>query len=736
MTALVATFVSTGASVKVGTAVQTSGITPNNFTSPVTYTVVAADGSTQAYTVTVIVSTNTAKALTAFIFTSPPVSGTITESLKTVAITVPFGTDVTALAATFVSSGASVKVGTVVQTSGTTPNNFTSPVTYTVVAADGSTQAYIVTVTIGPNTAKALTAFSFSSPAVSGTITESSKTVAITVPFGTDVTALAATFVSTGASVKVGTIVQTSGTTPNNFTSPVTYTVVAADGSTQAYIVTVTIGPNTAKALTAFSFSSPAVSGTITESSKTVAITVPFGTDVTALAATFVSTGASVKVRTVVQTSGTTPNNFTSPVTYTVVAADGGTQAYVVTVTIGANTAIIIATQPQDQTKCVGSPVSFSVAASTAVGSLSYQWKNVAGNLTEGHFIGTATNSLSISAVAAGDTGTYSCLVTSTGGGSPVTSSGAKLTVNSASSGASTVNASPPSVCSGGSSTLTETGGTLGTSAVWKWYTDTTTAALSTTGASISVSPTANTIYYVRAEGACGNTAFKSVTVSFNNSSSAATSASANPTSVCSGGTTSLAVTGGTLGTGASWTWYTNSACTTPVTPGNTGSTLTVTPASATTYYVRAEGTCGNTTAQSVTVTVNTASTAPTGATATPSSICSGASSSLAVTGGSLGTGASWKWYTNSACTTPVTPSNTGSPLAVTPASTTTYYVRAEGICGNTSAQSAMVTVIGVPDSPTGISATFTSGCVGAFDTLKVARYVEQRRHMAMVWGP
>ena len=32
-----------------------------------------------------------------------------------------------------------------------------------------------------------------------------------------------------------------SGTTANNFTSPVTYTVVAADGSTQAYVVTVTV---------------------------------------------------------------------------------------------------------------------------------------------------------------------------------------------------------------------------------------------------------------------------------------------------------------------------------------------------------------------------------------------------------------------------------------------------------------------------------------------------------------
>ena len=39
----------------------------------------------------------------------------------------------------------------------------------------------------------------------------------------------------------MGSTVQISGTTANNFTSPVTYTVTAADSSTQNYTVTVTI---------------------------------------------------------------------------------------------------------------------------------------------------------------------------------------------------------------------------------------------------------------------------------------------------------------------------------------------------------------------------------------------------------------------------------------------------------------------------------------------------------------
>jgi formylglycine-generating enzyme required for sulfatase activity len=146
------------------------------------------------------------------------------------------------------------------------------------------------------------------------------------------VTALVATFTTTGASVKVGSTVQISGTTANNFTSSVTFTVTAADASTQNYTVTVAVALSSAKAITAFSLQG--VVGTINETGKTIAVTMPFGTDVTALVATFITTGASVKVVSTVQISGTTANNFTSSVTFTVTAADATTQDYVVTVTV------------------------------------------------------------------------------------------------------------------------------------------------------------------------------------------------------------------------------------------------------------------------------------------------------------------------------------------------------------------------------------------------------------------
>jgi formylglycine-generating enzyme required for sulfatase activity len=93
---------------------------------------------------------------------------------------------------------------------------------------------------------KAITAFSFNaddntalSSDITGTI--SGTEITATVPYGTDVTGLIVTFTTSGTSVTVDSVAQTSGTTENDFTSAVTYTVTAEDGSTQDYTVTVTV---------------------------------------------------------------------------------------------------------------------------------------------------------------------------------------------------------------------------------------------------------------------------------------------------------------------------------------------------------------------------------------------------------------------------------------------------------------------------------------------------------------
>jgi len=183
---------------------------------------------------------SSAKAITAYSIAGTP--GTINETAKTIAVTMPYGTSVTSLVSTFTTTGEKVKVGDVVQASGSTANNFSSPKEYKVIAENGSSATYTVTVNVAASSAKEITAFSFGlrDEAEDVVIDQTAKTIAVNVLWGKDVSALVATFTTTGANVKVDSMVQVSGETPNNFSSSVIYTVTAADSSTQNYTVTVT----------------------------------------------------------------------------------------------------------------------------------------------------------------------------------------------------------------------------------------------------------------------------------------------------------------------------------------------------------------------------------------------------------------------------------------------------------------------------------------------------------------
>lgn len=187
-------------------------------------------------------------------------------------------------------------------------------------------------------------------------------------------------------------------------------------------------------------------------------------------------------------------------------------------------------------------------------------------------------------------------------------------------------------------------------------------------------------------------------TLKVNTPSVAPAGVSASFPAICQGGVDTLKIIGGTLGTGASWNWYITS--TYSGTAIGTGNKITVTPASTTKYYVRAEGTCGNTTdVDTVTVVVNIPSIPPTAVTAASQTICQGGSTTLSITGGSLGTGATaWKWYTGSCAGTAF---GTGALVSTGVLNATTrFFVSAQGAC-NTTCDSVLVTV----NNPPAISA-------------------------------
>ncbi|MBN1496885.1 MAG: hypothetical protein JXA07_08970 [Spirochaetes bacterium] len=326
-TNLAATFAITGVSVSVDGENQNSGITTNDFTGPVEYTVHAQNGDTKVYTVTVTNALNYACDLTAFSIGGTP--GTISGT--DIGVTMPYGTDRSNLIASFTTTGVSVTVESVTQTSGSTPNDFTGPVEYTVHAENGDTKVYTVTVTNALNNACDITAFSIGG--TSGTIVGTN--IGVTMPYGTNRTSLVASFTTTGESVTVDSINQISGSTANDFTDPVEYTVHAENGDTKVYTVTVTNALNDACDITAFSINGTAgnISGT------NIGLTLSYGTDPSNLIASFTTTGMSVTVDSVPQISGSTANDFTDPVEYTVHAENGDTKVYTVTVTISAGDA-------------------------------------------------------------------------------------------------------------------------------------------------------------------------------------------------------------------------------------------------------------------------------------------------------------------------------------------------------------------------------------------------------------
>ena len=292
------------------TCVPASG-SAQNFSNPVHYVVTGADTSTKDYTVTVNkTAAATAKDILTFSFPGLPVP---TIGTNTITLSVPYGTPVTALSPTYtVSPLASGNL-----LSGST-QNFSNPVTYTISAEDGSTKAYTVTVTILPrSSAKDVLTFVF--PGLSAT-TIGSNTVTLTVPYATDVTALAPTY--TVSALASGSPI--SGTA-QNFSNPVSYTITAEDGSTKIYTVTVAKAAASAlKSLLTCSFGSL---GAATLTSTTWNISVAPNQPLTALAPTFTFSPFA----TLNPPSGSV-QNFTNPVIYTVTAQDGSTQAYTVAV--------------------------------------------------------------------------------------------------------------------------------------------------------------------------------------------------------------------------------------------------------------------------------------------------------------------------------------------------------------------------------------------------------------------
>ncbi|MFI8604321.1 beta strand repeat-containing protein [Cellulophaga baltica] len=330
-----------------GASISPESETSQDFTNVVIYTVTAQDQTIQEYTVTLTVEGNEAKDITDFIIDG--VAGIITGT--NISLTLPAVTDVTALSPTVIHTGASVN-----PTSGVA-QDFTNPVEYTVTATDGTTKMYNVTVSLALALSSDNDITSFSIDGVAGVI--SGTTITVTLPAGTNVSSLTPAIIHNGNTLNPDT------GTAQDFTNPITYTVTADNLETQEYSVTVIV-PTLSDTKDITSFSIDGVAGVI--SGTTITVTLPAGTDVISLTPAVIHDGNTVNPDTGIA------QDFTSPVEYTVTAADGSTQVYSVTVTapaLSSTKAITAFTIGTVNGTVTGTNISLTLPAGTDVTTLS-----------------------------------------------------------------------------------------------------------------------------------------------------------------------------------------------------------------------------------------------------------------------------------------------------------------------------------------------------------------------------
>lgn len=179
-------------------------------------------------------------------------------------------------------------------------------------------------------------------------------------------------------------------------------------------------------------------------------------------------------------------------------------------------------------------------------------------------------------------------------------------------------------------------------------------------------------------------------------------------TSIVAGAQTTLSVTA--TGTSAAYQWYIgNPPSTATPAPNGTATSLTVSPASTTTYWVRITACAAplNSNAATVTVTACVPPSAP-APSAVPSTIASGQSSTISET--PTGSGPfTYQWYVgNTGVTTTPIGGATNSSVSVSPTTTTSYWVRVTGQCAPP-ADSPVATVTVAPCVPPSASTPIAS---------------------------
>ena len=360
---------------------------------------------------------------------------------------------------------------------------------------------------------------------------------------------------------------------------------------------------------------------------------------------------------------------------------------------------------------CAGTTVNFSAIVVNPGTTPTYQWQTSSDGTTWTNISGATSSPFSSSTLVNGErirvlvTSNATCTINN-----PATSSAIIMTVNPQVIPLVSIDATQTTICPGTSVTFTATPTNGGTNPSYQWKVNGTnvgsngpnyTSASLNNGDIVSVVMTSNVPC---ASPTLANS--NNITMTVNPGTPAIPGAISGTNPACPVLTGQIySVAPVPNATSYTWTvpsgWAITSGAVTnsiTVTTGNSGDNGNIT--------VTASNSCGTSAVRTLAVTVGSVSTAPTGVTITNNNTCFGTSKTLSVTGGSLGTGASWEWFTGSCGGTSA---GTGSSITVNPAAgtSTTYYVRAAGTCNTTTCTQGTVTVSpAAPAQPAAITGT------------------------------
>jgi len=369
------------------------------------------------------------------------------------------------------------------------------------------------------------------------------------------------------------------------------------------------------------------------------------------------------------------------------VSGSCGTPKDSVTMTVNVCGATVITAQPLGTTVNSGSTATMSVAASGGTSApLTYQWyRGVSGDTSNP--VGNGLTTFTTPALSAN---TSYWVRVSCGICTPANSQTATVTV------CNTAPLPAPAdqfIAIGQTATLSTP---PATGNVYQWYIgasgNTSQLAPGTSNqSSYAASPSVTTQYWVQIQN--GGCTFRTLSATVNVCVPTITQ---QPASIMinPGASTTLSVAANT--TGLTYQWYVgNSGTTTSPISGATSSTVSVSPSTATNYWVRVTGSCTQS-VNSATASVTICAPPAINGNSPTQSIIRNNSTSCFVT--ATGTNLTYQWYvgTSGTTTTPISGA-TASSVSVTPQNTTSYWARVTGSCGTADSATMVVNVCASP---------------------------------------